>query len=121
MFRACLQAARLTALQALAGELAPTTSPLPGVALARLLTAAVQQLNRLGYQARWEAHASAPRLVLGHCPYAAIIAAHPELCQMDAALLEKLARSPATQAEKLAPDNQGLLHCVFLMGKSHVS
>ena len=45
--------------------------------LTHRLTNAVQRLNQLHYQARWEAWRGAPRLILGHCPYAAIIDQHP--------------------------------------------
>lgn len=58
--------------------------------LAKRLNLAVEKLNEMNYHARWEAAAEGPRLIFGHCPYASIIENHPELCVMDAALLEKL-------------------------------
>ena len=77
------------------------------------LTNAVKQLNQLHYQARWEAWRGAPRLILGHCPYVAIIHQHPMLCRMDAYLLEELAQAHAQQTSKLTPDSKGALHCIF--------
>jgi predicted ArsR family transcriptional regulator len=81
--------------------------------LTQRLTHAVQLLNQLHYRARWEAWRGAPRLILGHCPYAAIIQQHPELCQMDSHLLEALTQAPARQTSKLTPDSKGTLHCIF--------
>jgi len=87
--------------------------------LTQRLTHAVQRLNQLHYRARWEAWRGAPRLILGHCPYAAIIQQHPELCQMDSHLLEALAQAPARQTSKLTADSKGTLHCIFLIEEGH--
>jgi len=51
------------------------------------LTAAAARMTELNYRAHWEAHAEGPQIILGNCPYAAIIDEHPELCHMDVALL----------------------------------
>lgn len=75
----------------------------------------VDRLNELHYQARWEASAAGPRLILGHCPYAAIVANHPELCRMDAFLLEWRLGSSVEQTAKLQLSDNGLLFCAFLM------
>lgn len=83
--------------------------------LTQRLVHTVQRLNELHYQARWEAHAGGPRLILRNCPYAAIIEKHPELCQVDAALLEQLAGAPVEQIAKLAPERGGGVVCVFRM------
>jgi predicted ArsR family transcriptional regulator len=77
------------------------------------LTQAVQRLKAMNYAARWEARPAAPRLILGHCPYAAILPEHPELCRMDAALLEELLGVPVVQSARLEPNQQGLPQCVF--------
>ena len=76
------------------------------------LTKTVKHLNKLGYQSRWEAHAAGPRIILGHCPYAAIIADHPELCEMDNALLEECLSERVLQSVKLEGD-LGKRICVF--------
>jgi predicted ArsR family transcriptional regulator len=73
----------------------------------------VGQLNHYHYQARWEAHREAPRLILGHCPYAGIIEQHPELCQVDAILLSKLLRSEVQPIALRERDRLGMPHCVF--------
>jgi predicted ArsR family transcriptional regulator len=95
----------------LAGE-APAESK---AGLAQRLALAVARLNELNYQARWEAHATSPHIILGHCPFAPIIAAHPELCRVDAAMIETWLKTSVEQAAKLAPDQRGGRHCVFVL------
>ena len=77
------------------------------------LNLVIEKLNQMNYHARWEAGASGPRIIFGNCPYASIIARHPELCVMDAALLEKLTRQSAQQLTKIGRD--GSLSCVFAL------
>jgi predicted ArsR family transcriptional regulator len=89
------------------------------VNLTHRLNLAIQHLNKMGYQARWEAHSEAPRLLLGHCPYAAILPDHPELCQMDTYLLEELLGVPARQTKKRAQDSRGTRYCLFITGKTN--
>lgn len=78
----------------------------------------IRHLNRLNYDARWEAHAPAPRVILGHCPYVSIIDTHPELCQMDAFLLRRGLKISVTQEIKLGKDSNGLPFCRFAVGMS---
>jgi predicted ArsR family transcriptional regulator len=78
--------------------------------MAKRLASTVEKLNQLHYQARWEAGAEGPRVILGQCPYAAVIGKHPELCGMDASLLELGLGVPVEQRAKLNPA------CVFLVG-----
>jgi predicted ArsR family transcriptional regulator len=77
------------------------------------LYAAVQRLNAAHYQARWEARADGPRMVLGHCPFAAINQKHPEICQVDAHVLEILTGGSAEQIKRLAKDSRGAVYCMF--------
>jgi predicted ArsR family transcriptional regulator len=86
-----------------------------GQPLMRRLATAVDRLNEMHYQSRWEAGAEGPRIVLGHCPYAAVIRKHPELCQMDAALLETLLGGNVRQTAKLETGGGGLPYCAFLL------
>lgn len=81
------------------------------------LVAAVRRLAPLGYRPRWEARPNRPEVVFGHCPYAAIIAKHPELCRMDAHMLEALLAAPVEQLTKLQPGPQGTPQCVFAVGR----
>ena len=82
--------------------------------VAKRLNLVVEKLNRMNYHARWEAGAEGPRIILSHCPYAAIIAKHPELCKMDESLLEEWMGRPALQTSKIGTD--GSLLCVFALG-----
>jgi predicted ArsR family transcriptional regulator len=83
--------------------------------LTQRLSQTVQQLNQLNYQARWEAYAQGPRLILGHCPYAAILSRHPEMCQIDRYLLQELVGAPVVQTERLALDQRGAPFCRFVL------
>jgi len=90
----------------LAGE-----SSLSGQPLAKRLNLVIEKVNRMNYHARWEAGSQGPRILFGHCPYASIIEKHPELCQMDAALLKELFGGDMEQIAKT--DNfQGM--CIFV-------
>jgi predicted ArsR family transcriptional regulator len=103
-------------IRALAGSLLQASDASQvesGRSMTSRLYHAVQQLNEMHYQARWEAWRGAPRVILGHCPYAAIIQRHPELCRMDAYVLEEMIDATVEQISKLAPDSKGTLHCSF--------
>ena len=83
----------------------------------RRLYSAIYSLNHMNYQAHWEAHVDHPRIMLGHCPYQAILAGHPELCLMDMALLENLLGTPVRLIERHKLDIRGLPQCVFLVDR----
>ena len=99
-------------LEALGRALAGTP-PERSTPLMRRLALTVEWLNAMRYHARWEAHISGPRLVLGHCPYAAIIARRPELCQMDAVLLQTNLGVTVEQLAKLEQTEMGNVYCIF--------
>lgn len=106
-----------TAIQVPAGSSSGGEASVPpasqGLPSPLRLIQAVQQLNMRHYQARWEARPDAPRVILGHCPFAAVIDNHPWLCQMDTSLLEGLLGHPLEQVARLAPDGRGGKHCIF--------
>jgi len=104
---------RAAGLRSMALQLGGTALPGPQTALPRRLSQAVDRLNELHYRARWEAGSEGARIILGHCPYAAIIAAHPELCRMDAYLLEQRSGAPVEQVAKLQPSVKGYPFCAF--------
>jgi predicted ArsR family transcriptional regulator len=81
----------------------------------RRLYSTIHSLNRMNYQAHWEAHIMNPRVMLGHCPYRRILDDHPELCQLDASLLEYFMDISVRQIEKLDINAKGLPQCVFLI------
>jgi predicted ArsR family transcriptional regulator len=101
-------------VEALARHLAGDSS-LTGQPLAKRLSLLVEKLNKMKYHAHWEAGLEGPRMVLSHCPYAAIIEKHPELCQMDQALLEDLMGQPARQIAKTSKEGSSV--CVFVLGR----
>ncbi|MGE5249640.1 MAG: helix-turn-helix transcriptional regulator [Bacteroidota bacterium] len=80
-----------------------------GPSLARRLSCVIEGLKGWHYEARWEAGAEGPRVIFGRCPYAAIIARHPELCQVDAAILAESLGVPVEQKNKLHPA------CIFIV------
>ena len=84
-----------------------------GAHLTHSLKQAVQRLNELGYEARWEARVGAPRVILGRCPYASILNQHPELCRLDAALLETMLGVSVELIARQVVDERGLRSCSF--------
>ncbi len=55
--------------------------------LTHRLTRTVKELSKIGYQARWEAHADGPQVLFRNCPYHPLPDKFPEMCRMDALLL----------------------------------
>lgn len=108
--------ARISQLEKIGRRLVGEREEGPEHATQRLYQA-ISLLNKLNYQARWEAHADAPRVILGHCPYLEIIEEYPVLCEMDALILENLLGDNVLQTAKLARNEQGLPNCTFLVGK----
>lgn len=81
----------------------------------RRLGSLVDKLNSLHYEASWEAGEAGPRLLFGHCPYAAVIAKHPELCRMDSQMLGAQLGVGATQIAKIEDRLGGQTHCIFVL------
>ncbi|GAB4536163.1 MAG: hypothetical protein Fur0018_26750 [Anaerolineales bacterium] len=105
---------REAAFASLAESLSGAAPPLPPERhLTHHLIQTVKCLNTMHYRARWEAHAAAPRIRLSHCPYAAIIEQHPELCDLDAHLLAHLLHRPVRQTAKRENSPSGGLFCLF--------
>jgi predicted ArsR family transcriptional regulator len=101
-------------LKNLAKQIAGETLQTPS-SLTHKFLYAVKRLNEMNYQAQWEAHGEAPRFILGHCPYTAILPEHPELCQLDALMLEYLLGTSVYQTSKLEKGPRGLPLCRFLV------
>ena len=104
------EAGKSVKVEALAKRLAGE-SDFKNQIISKRLNLVVEKLNQMRYHARWEAGAGGPRIIFGHCPYAAIIAKRPELCKMDAALLKELFGDEFEQIAKIE-GGQGL--CVFI-------
>jgi len=80
---------------------------------AQLYNKTVQRLNQHGYQARWEAHLEGPLLSFRNCPYAAAQLDQPELCLLDALILENLLGSPVSQITKMNLKGKNPPACIF--------
>ena len=93
-------------------------SKFPSESITQRLVNVVRLLEPLGYKPRWEARSQGPQVVLGRCPYASIIADHPELCKIDAHMLEAVLANPITQTAKLFPGPQRIPLCIFALAKS---
>jgi len=93
----------------LAGESDFSSQP-----IAKRLSLVIEKLNQMNYHAKWEAGAAGPRITFGHCPYAAILVKHPELCEMDAALLSRLMARPAVN-ESRSETQKNICPFVFLI------
>ena len=107
-------ARRAGALKAIAAKLALQFGDLdPSLPMAKRLEVVVDQLNKRHYQARWEAGPHGPRILFAHCPYAAIIQDHPELCQMDESLLGERMDAAARQLAKMGQPPAESMYCVF--------
>jgi predicted ArsR family transcriptional regulator len=96
------------------GEAVPASHVGGGSSLSVLLLHAVQVMNEMNYQARWEAHPGAPRVIFQHCPYLAILPEHPELCQLDVRLLENMLHREVVLTDRLVSDAAGQRHCAFI-------
>lgn len=100
-------------LSAIAKKIAGSAST-PG-SITIKLSSAIQHLNEYHYKSHWEAHADAPHIFLGQCPFAEIITQHPELCQMDKFLLEHLINEKVEQLEKQTRTPKGPNYCRFVI------
>jgi DeoR family suf operon transcriptional repressor len=89
-------------------------SDFAGQPLAKRLNLTVEKFNRMNYHAHWEAGSEGPRVLFSHCPYAAILEKHPELCKMDEAMLRELMGQPVRQIFRTGKDGSSV--CVFVVG-----
>ena len=70
-------------------------------------------LNHFNYQSRWEARLAAPVVIFNHCPYIAVLDHHPELCQVDKLMLEKLIGKQVNQTARFGRGPSHSSHCAF--------
>ncbi|CAG1002497.1 hypothetical protein ANAEL_03074 [Anaerolineales bacterium] len=101
------------------GERIAQSHGLVGIAnqpMAKRLSALVDKLNEMHYQARWEAGAEGPRVIFGRCPFAKVVEKHPELCGLDLSLLEKSLGRPIAQTTKVETHARGACPFVFRVG-----
>lgn len=91
-------------------------SQFANLSIIKRLELLVGKLNEMHYQAHWEAGAEGPRVILGRCPYSQVIASHPELCKMDATLLEVALGRPMVQLQKNDTGARGVCPFLFQVG-----
>jgi predicted ArsR family transcriptional regulator len=77
------------------------------------LRQSMQRLNQHHYQAAWEARASGPMVYFRNCPYASLVKDHPQLCQLDCAILAALLHRPVAQVAKMDLDSRKPPACIF--------
>lgn len=100
-------------LRDLAHRLAENAGDIRNSPITKRLSICVVHLNKLHYQAQWEAGPSGPRIKLKNCPYWKIVEQFPDLCRMDNYLIEELSGVKLKQTSKLEEDERGLLECCF--------
>jgi predicted ArsR family transcriptional regulator len=76
-------------------EAAPAPVLRRGASIAARMKRAASFLCARGYMARWEKSDGAFALHVCNCPYRQVARAHPEICEMDAALIAALLDVPA--------------------------
>ena len=86
-----------------------------GQPFAKRLHLTIEKINGMNYHSRWEAGSEGPRIIFAHCPYAAILEKHPELCKMDEALLKDLMGQSTRQIMKTGKEGSSV--CVFVVGR----
>lgn len=91
----------------------PLSTSTKRINLTQRLNQLVTVFNALNYRARWVARPDSPQIILGQCPYYAIIKKHPELCRIDHYLIEALLGRAVEQEVKLGLDSVGTHSCVF--------
>lgn len=111
LFRSMPVEGREPVLRNLAARLAGSQELAPG--MIQRLNHASAFLNLHGYQARWEAHANGPHMLLRSCPYAALLPTYPELCEMDRLLLEQLVQVPWQQIARINLKGSKPAACIF--------
>jgi predicted ArsR family transcriptional regulator len=104
---------RESRLKEIGEKLAGSIHDNEGKSVVQRLNQTVERLNKLNFQARWEAGGRGPRIILGHCPYAAIIATHPEVCKIDSYEIETRLNLPVVQYGKLELNSMGVPFCTF--------
>ena len=81
--------------------------------LTQRLASSVRHLNEMNYEARWEAHIDAPRILITYCPYSAIVSDHPEICQVDAIVIGDLLGQPVRKISMIGKNETGDKQCIF--------
>ena len=81
--------------------------------LPRRLTGVLRSLNQQHYKSTWEARPQGPRIVFHNCPYAAVWADLPSLCQMDQLIVAKMLGADVEMLQTMFDENTEASTCIF--------
>lgn len=81
--------------------------------LPRRLTGTLRSLNLQHYKSTWEARPQGPRIIFNNCPYAAIWADLPALCQMDRLILATMLGGDIEMRQTMFDENIESSTCIF--------
>jgi predicted ArsR family transcriptional regulator len=79
------------------------------------LNQGVSWLNQQNYQARWEASAYGPKVILAQCPYREVYERFPGICQLDIAILCRLFGVEWEQITLSHQSIPGSQQCTFIL------
>lgn len=87
----------------------------PGQTLEERLDQVAEFLSEKGYTARWEQHEDHYELVTCNCPYAGVADRHPEVCEMDHALVQYLIPMHAATVHCDGAHTSGTTRCIYVI------
>ncbi len=98
-------------IELLADNMLP--SPIFAQSLSSKMNFAMNWFEKRGYHARWEATAGGPQVKLFHCPFAALLPEHPELCRLDQLILKGILQVDVQQIARKNAQSINPRACVF--------
>jgi predicted ArsR family transcriptional regulator len=84
-------------------------------AISMRLEKAVRKLNQMDYKPHWEASARGPLILLGCCPYRALLPQHGIICEVDRYLISRMIGMEAVCLHNLAKGNKSKGPCQFIL------
>lgn len=90
------------------------------ISLTHSLNTLIETLNKFYYSSRWEARSDGARIVLGKCPYRAVINQRPEICIIDERLISQLLGSQAELIATQVKNPRGQSSCLLRIKRESV-
>ena len=84
-------------LEALCNTMTPSSDPSTPLRTRVVSTNAFLTINN--YRPTWEASPRGPKFLLHYCPYFSLLENHPEICQLDQAILQRKMGLPVTMLQ----------------------
>lgn len=78
----------------------------------------VEQLNKIGYHARWEVHRSSPQLIFENCPFSTVNNREKLFCPMDVRMLQQILGHNIQQVKRFEMSESGQRVCRFILDQS---